>query len=168
MDVFIDSQVKFFDMVKGSYEEGVYDNMRNVVSKFVGRNEKEINRELLKLATYYGFSINVTNCFSGNEKGTVESAVKWIRNKVFAIRYEFDTFEEAEAYLQKQLVKINEGSSIDEEMKYLKPYRPKYESAHIFYRCYIDAFFWRGGCGQILGPCGFVKKSVYLIFYDRF
>lgn len=129
MDVFIDSQVKFFDMVKGSYEEGVYDNMRNVVSKFVGRNEKEINRELLKLATYYGFSINVTNCFSGNEKGTVESAVKWIRNKVFAIRYEFDTFEEAEAYLQKQLVKINEGSSIDEEMKYLKPYRPKYESA---------------------------------------
>lgn len=109
-------------MVKGSYEEGVYDNMKNVVTKFIGRNEKEINEDLIKLATYYGFSINVTNCYSGNEKGTVESAVKWIRNKVFAIKYEFKTFEEADEYLQQKLIKINENSKITEEMKYLKPY----------------------------------------------
>ncbi|MGN1054295.1 MAG: IS21 family transposase [Erysipelotrichaceae bacterium] len=167
MDVFIDSQVKFFDMVKGSYEEGVYDNMRNVVSKFVGRNEKEINRELLKLATYYGFSINVTNCFSGNEKGTVESAVKWIRNKVFAIRYEFDTFEEAEAYLQKQLVKINEGSSIDEEMKYLKPYRPKYESAHIESRLVDKYSFIKVDANFYSVPDYLVDKNVLVKIYPN-
>lgn len=131
MDVFLDSHVRFFEMLGGSFKEGVYDNMRNVVTKFVGRNEKELNGELIKLALYYDFEINVTNCFAGNEKGTVESAVKWIRNKVFAIKYRFDSFEEAAEYLQNQLVEINKDSKIEEEKKYLKPYRPKYETSSI-------------------------------------
>ena len=131
MDVFLESQVKFFEMVKGSFKEGVYDNMRNVVSKFIGRNEKELNKKLIQLALYYGFEINVTNCFSGNEKGTVESAVKWIRNKTFAIKYEFDTFEEAEEYLEAKLKEINKDSLINKEMKCLSPYRPPYECAEI-------------------------------------
>ena len=131
MDVFIDSQVKFFEMVGGSYKEGVYDNMRNVVTKFIGRNEKQLNEQLIKLALYYGFTINVTNCFSGNEKGSVESAVKWIRNKVFAVKYEFDSFNAASEYLQTKLVDINANSLIEEESKHLGPYRPKYESAVI-------------------------------------
>lgn len=131
MDVFLDSQVRFFEMLGGSFKEGVYDNMRNVVSKFIGRNEKELNGELIKLALYYDFEINVTNCFAGNEKGTVESAVKWLRNKIFAVTYKFDSFEEASEYLQNQLVEINKDSKIEEEKKCLKPYRPKYEISNI-------------------------------------
>lgn len=131
MEVFIDSQVKFFEMVGGTYKEGVYDNMKNVVSKFIGRNEKQLNEQLIKLAIYYGFTINVTNCFSGNEKGNVESAVKWIRNKVFALNYEFESFLQADEYLQNELIKINSTSLIEEEKKHLGVYRPKYESAII-------------------------------------
>ncbi len=41
----MDSHVKFFEMMGGSYREVVYDNMRNVVSKFIGRNEKELNED---------------------------------------------------------------------------------------------------------------------------
>lgn len=41
-DVFLDSHVKFFEMVGGCYREVVYDNMKNVVSKFIGKNEKRI------------------------------------------------------------------------------------------------------------------------------
>lgn len=67
-DVFMDSHVRFFDTF-GVYPEVVYDNMRNVVTKFIGKTEKLINENLLKLSLYYGFDINVTNCFSGNEKG---------------------------------------------------------------------------------------------------
>ena len=63
-DVFIDSHVKFFEMIGGIYKEVVYDNMKNVVSKFIGYYKKEINANLLKLSLYYGFDINVTNCFS--------------------------------------------------------------------------------------------------------
>ena len=131
MDVFLDSQVRFFELLHGCFKEGVYDNMRNVVSKFIGRNEKELNEQLIKLATYYGFEINVTNCFSGNEKGNVEEAVKYIRNKVFAIKYEFNSFLEAQEYLQSQLILLNKDSLIEQEKKHLSFYRPKYETARI-------------------------------------
>ncbi|MCI7802480.1 MAG: IS21 family transposase [Erysipelotrichaceae bacterium] len=131
MEVFIDSHARFFELVGGSFKEGVYDNCRCVVSKFIGRNMKELNPELIKLSLYYDYQINVTNCFSGNEKGSVESAVKWIRNKVFASKYEFESFEEAENYLQNRLIEINKNSDIEEEKKYLKPYRPMYESSTI-------------------------------------
>lgn len=40
-DVFLDSHVRFFEMVGGVYREVVYDNMKNVVTRFIGRNEKE-------------------------------------------------------------------------------------------------------------------------------
>ena len=130
-DVFMDSQVRFFDMLGGSYLEVVYDNMRNVVSKFIGRNEKELNQNLLLLANYYGFNINVTNCFKGNEKGHVEGSVKIIRNKIFAERYSFDSFEEAQDYLQEKLIELNSGSIIEEEKKHLLPRRPKLELGNV-------------------------------------
>ena len=131
MEVFIDSQVKFFEMLGGCFLEGVYDNMKNVVAKFVGRNEKQLNKQLINLALYYGFRINVTNCFSGNEKGAVEEAVKVIRNKVFAIKYEFDCFEQAQDYLQEKLKVLNSNTAIEEEKKCLSAYRSPYESAII-------------------------------------
>jgi len=130
-DVFMDSHVKFFEMVQGVYKEVVYDNMKNVVTKFIGRNEKELNKELIKLSLYYGFDINVTNCFKGNEKGHVEGSVKIIRNKIFATNYKFKNFEEACTYLNNKLITINENSSIKDELKYLLPYKPKLELAKI-------------------------------------
>jgi len=74
--IFMDSHVRFFEMIGGVYKEVVYDNMRNVVTKFIGKNEKELNEDLIKMSTYYGFNINVTNCFSGNEKGYVKQMIK--------------------------------------------------------------------------------------------
>lgn len=130
-EVFLDSHVRFFEMAGGCYEEVVYDNMRNVVSRFIGRSEKQLNTDLIKMSLYYGFRINVTNCFSGNEKGHVECSVKIIRNKVFAPRCHFDTFADAEAYLAEKLVKMNERSMFKEEQNHLKPYRPPLELAEI-------------------------------------
>lgn len=130
-DVFMDSHVRFFEMTHGVYREVAYDNMKNVVTKFIGRNEKELNADLIKMSLYYGFSINVTNCFSGNEKGYVERSVDVIRNEVFAPRYRFDSFEEAEAYLELELTRMNAESNIEEEIACLSPYRPKLELAKI-------------------------------------
>lgn len=123
-DVFLDSQVRFFDMI-GVFKEVVYDNMRNVVTKFIGKNQKELNEDLVKLSIYYGFKINTTNCFKGNEKGHVEGSVKYIRNKVFAFKTEFASLNDAQVYLQSKLQVINKESSIDEEIKYLKTGKPK-------------------------------------------
>lgn len=130
-DVFMDSHVKFFEMVGGVYKEVVYDNMKNVVTKFIGRNEKELNEDLIKMSIYYGFEINVTNCFSGNEKGHVEGSVKIIRNHVFATNYVFKTLEDAQIYLHSQLLKMNEDSKIQEESLCLLPIKPKLELSKI-------------------------------------
>lgn len=127
--VFMDSHVRFFEMMGGAYFEIVYDNMRNVVSKFIGRNEKELNEDLLKMSMYYGFRINVTNCFKGNEKGHVESSVKILRNQIFADNWQFNSLEDAQEYAQSRLLKLNEKSRMEEEKQHLRPYRPPLELA---------------------------------------
>ena len=130
-DVFLDSHVRFFKMIGGVWKELVYDNMRNVVTKFLGKNEKELNEDLIKMSLYYGFNINVTNAFSGNEKGYVEGSVKYLRNKIFAQNYKFKSEEAAIEYMESKLIKLNENSNIEEEKKYLKPIKPPLELATI-------------------------------------
>ncbi|XMB67080.1 IS21 family transposase [Mycoplasmatota bacterium zrk1] len=127
--VFLDSHVRFFDMIGGVHKEIVYDNMKNVVSKFIGKNEKLLNEDLIKLSMYYGFDINVTNCYSGNEKGHVENSVKVIRNKVFGMKYKFISLRDAEVHLNSRLIEINKSSSIHEEIKYLQKAKPKLDLA---------------------------------------
>lgn len=127
--VFMDSHVKFFEMMGGCHKEVVYDNMRNVVSKFIGINEKELNPDLMKMSMYYGFRINVTNCFRGNEKGHVENSVKVLRNQLFSERYRFTSLEDAREYAYSQLLKLNEPSLIKEEKQCLLPYKPPLELA---------------------------------------
>ena len=51
-EIFLDSHVRFFKMLGGIYKEVVYDNMRNVVTKFIGKNEKELNEDLVKMSIY--------------------------------------------------------------------------------------------------------------------
>ena len=112
--VFQDSHVKFFEMMGGSWKEVVYDNMRNVVHKFIGRNEKELNKELLQMALYYGYTPNVTNCFKANEKGHVESSVQILRNQIFASRYKFAGLEEASLYMTRRLEEINKEDWVEQ------------------------------------------------------
>jgi len=129
--VFQDSHVRFFEMIGGVWKEVVYDNMRNVVHKFIGQNEKELNKELLQMAEYYGYMLNVTNCYKPNEKGHVESSVQILRNKIFASRYKFASLDEACAYMSRRLEEINADCRIAEEKECLGTYRPPLELAKI-------------------------------------
>jgi hypothetical protein len=129
--VFMDSHVKFFEMMGGCYREIVYDNMRNVVTKFIGKNEKELNDDLVKMSVYYGFRINVTNCFKANEKGHVEKSVDVVRNQIFADKWAFNSLDDAQEYANSQLLKMSETSQMEAEKKYLQPYRPPLELAVI-------------------------------------
>ena len=139
-NVFEDSQVKFFEHMGGCFKEGVYDNMKNVVSKFLGKSEKELNPRLIKLAAYYGFVLNVTNAYSGNEKGSVERSVDIVRNAAFAPKWEFGSVAEAQAHLDAVLAKLNEGKPVDKERTALSPYRPPYECADIRSGCNVDKY----------------------------
>jgi len=130
-EVFFDSHVRFFEMMGGSYWEVVYDNMKNVVKKFIGRTEKELNPDLIKMSLYYGFKINVTNCFRGNEKGSVEKSIDYLRNQLFADTYRFSSLEAAHEYIQSKLMKMNEACPVETEKLALMPYKPPLELALI-------------------------------------
>ena len=158
--VFLDSHVKFFQLTNGVWRELVYDNMRNVVKKFLGKNEKELNEELLKLAAYYGFKINVTNAFKGNEKGHVENSVKTLRNQIFAEKFKFKNIEEAEIYMNKRLLEINSKNldKINAELSILDPVPPKYEIAKIT-TSKVDK------CSMIQVECNKYSVPEYLVGY---
>jgi transposase len=166
-DVFFDSHVRFFEMVQGVYREVVYDNMRNVVTRFIGRNEKELNTDLIAMSTYYGFSMNVTNCFRGNEKGFVESSVKAVRKEAFATHYRFDRIEDAEQYLEAELLRMNTDSLIEEEMKHLLAWRPPLELSRMTEQRVDKYSFVRVGNNFYSAPEYLVGKKVTVRSYIK-
>ena len=167
-EAFADSQVRFFEHMGGCFEEGVYDNMRNVVAKFDGRGGKLLNEGLLSLTAYYGFRVVTTNVRAGNEKGSVENAVKVVRNAAFASRWEFDSLEDAQAHLDAVLAKLNAGKPVDEACAALTPRRPPYEVAGIRPSAAIDKY----SCVTVDGsqysvPDCFVGKKVLVKAYPN-
>ena len=104
---FMETHVEFFSHVGGVYREMLYDNMRVAVARFVGRKEKEPTRALLQLRGHYQFTHRFCNAYRGNEKGHVERSVEYVRRKVFGMKSEFDTLEDARRYLEERLEKLN-------------------------------------------------------------
>jgi transposase len=108
MQSFLDSHVKCFAHIGGVHREVVYDNMRVAVRRFVGKSEKIATDELIKLSMYYGFDFRFCNARKGNEKGTVERAVEYVRRKAFSSKDEFKTLAEANVHLHSVIKTLNE------------------------------------------------------------
>jgi hypothetical protein len=62
--------------------EIVYDNMRNVVSKFIGKSEKALNGKLVSMANYCGFQINVTKASRGSEFCVTEFCIAFSLERI--------------------------------------------------------------------------------------
>ena len=104
---FMESHIVFFDTVGGVYHQMVYDNMRVVVSKFVGPHEKEPTRALLQLRGHYRFLHRFCNAYRGNEKGHVERSVEYVRRKAFGLKDKFADIDQAQQWLLLVLDKLN-------------------------------------------------------------
>ncbi|SHK53350.1 IS21 family transposase [Paramaledivibacter caminithermalis] len=142
MENFLDIHVKALEHLGGVHKEIVYDNMKQAVKRFVGKNEKEATEDLVKISMYYGFRYRFCNIRRGNEKGHVERGVETVRRKVFSVNSKFKTFEEANTYLQEKLLSLNsksrdwlEGKSpmdiLNDEKEYLYPLKPTYDVSRV-------------------------------------
>jgi len=131
MASFLESHNRFFASIGGIPRTMVYDNMKNVVKRFVGRNERELTEDITKLSLYYGFSVRLTNPASPHEKGSVEKSVEVVRRKVFGKRYRFASLEEANRHLEKTLKRWRDEEVFAEERAHLSPCPPPYDSASI-------------------------------------
>ena len=132
---FEQAHVDFFAHIGGTYKEMVYDNTRVAVSRFTGKKEKEPTEALLQLRGYYHFRHRFCNAYRGNEKGHVERSVEYIRRKAFGFKNCFDTLEQAKAYLEDVVKRINEKEQqltgrtakemFEEEKLWLRPVTTK-------------------------------------------
>jgi len=81
--------------------------MRTVVKAFVG-HEKVIHEQMKNLSHYYQFKIRLCNARKGNEKGSVERSVEYVRRKAFSSKYTFENISQANKHLISVLVELNE------------------------------------------------------------
>lgn len=128
---FLDSQVEFFNYLKAVPKIMVYDNMRNVVKRFISRNERELTEDLMKLSLYYNFDVKLTNPYSPNEKGHVEHSVEVVRRKVFGKRYRFKDLDEANKYLLNELNKRINTDELLKEVDAMNSLKPRYDVARV-------------------------------------
>jgi len=108
MNAFLEAHACFFAHIGCVPGEMVYDNMRVAVAKFACRNrEKVATDDLLKLSSYYGFSVRFCNVRRGNEKGHVERSVEYLRRKAFCSEYRFDQLSDANRHLSSVCTTLN-------------------------------------------------------------
>jgi len=109
MQSFLQAHVHFFEDFGHVPREIVYDNMRVAVSKFsYNPKEKQATDSLLKLSSYYLFEYRFCNVYRGNEKGSVERSVEYIRRKAFCTLDEFDDLSAANTHLSATCERLNQ------------------------------------------------------------
>ena len=106
----------FFIEIQGVPQTMVYDNMKVAVTIRTGRKGRPAvkypTRAMRQLSLYYRFGERFCNARSGWEKGSVERSVEIVRRAAFVSRQSFETLDDAQAWLDRMLGKINAVSGI--------------------------------------------------------
>lgn len=89
-ECFLQGLTDMFNFLGGVPHTIRFDNLAPAVKKVLPNGEREITDEFERFAAHYGFHYEFCNPGKGNEKGHVESMVKYIRNNHLlpAISYE--------------------------------------------------------------------------------
>jgi hypothetical protein len=75
-----------------------FDNLSPAVKTILPNGERELTETFQRFVLHYGFECEFCNPASGNEKGNVESKVKYIRNNFFLPEqtiYQLESFNES-------------------------------------------------------------------------
>ena len=166
---FLDSLIAFFEEIEGVPKTVVFDNMRNVVSKFVYGGAKEYTEDILKISNYYGFKIVTTNPRRGNEKGHVEQGGKVIRKELFTFNYEFNSLDDLRQYTKDELIKLNNKSQVnfkDEQINLLQLPTVRYEIGRLVNSIVSSESLIQIDSNQYSVPDNYVSKDVYSNVYN--
>jgi len=93
-ETFQDGHVRAFAFMKGVPRRISYDNARTCVSQILGAHARKLTDGFLQLQSHYLFGEHFCRIRRANEKGVVESMVKYIRLNFFVPVPEVDSFEE--------------------------------------------------------------------------
>ena len=98
-ECFFTGHVEAFSYFGGLPKQVTYDNLTTAVAKILkgrGRTEQEA---FVRFRGEFPFSSNFAARRKANEKGKVENQIGYIKSHAFALDKEFDTIDDANAYL---------------------------------------------------------------------
>ena len=78
-EAFLEGHVRAFDWFGGVSENLVYDNLTTAVRKVLSGHDRELQERFITLRSHYLFQSVFCNIDSGNEKGSVENLVGYVR-----------------------------------------------------------------------------------------
>lgn len=101
-ETFQDGHVRAFDVFEGVPRRISYDNARTSVSQILGAHARKLTDGFLQLQSHYLFEEHFCRVRRANEKGVVESMVKYIRLNFFVPVPEVGSFEELNDLLARR------------------------------------------------------------------
>jgi transposase len=141
-EMVFDAHERAFAFFRGACARGVYDNMKTAVEAiFVGK-DRQYNRRFLQMCSHHLVEPVACTPASGWEKGQVENQVGLVRERFFAPRLRFKSYEELNAWLMDKCVAWAKAHAhperpeqtiwevFEEERPKLIPYRGRFDGFH--------------------------------------
>lgn len=123
LEAFLEGHVRAFQYFGGIPKEGLYDNATTQVVKVLSGPEREEHQWFSSLRSHYLFDSHFCQPGKGNEKGSVESLVKYVRSRALVPVPTFSSWDECNDYLLRWCEKERErhGEAWSLEQKHLRP-----------------------------------------------
>jgi len=99
LEAFLEGHVQGFAYFGGIPREGLYDNATTQVVKILEGPDREEHQYFSSLRAHYLFNSLFCRPAKGNEKGSVETLVKYVRSRALVPVPSFQTWDEYNAYL---------------------------------------------------------------------
>nr|MCR4833317.1 IS21 family transposase [Butyrivibrio sp.] len=101
-ECFMESMISVFKHIGGVPTEIWFDNSATIVTKIFKDGKRDITNKFLRFSNHYGFTYKFMNPESGNEKGSVEAKVKYVRNNFLVPIPRFINLADKNALLLKE------------------------------------------------------------------
>ena len=104
LECLLDGMAESFAFFGGVSERYVLDNASMVVKKVLRGREREVTEAFEGFRGQYPFGVEFCTPAKGNEKGSVETGVKYVRNNCFRPMPNVASFEELNELILRELV----------------------------------------------------------------
>lgn len=108
LEAFLEGHVQGFSFFGGVPKEGLYDNASTQVVKVLAGPDRQEHEWFSSLRAHYLFDSHFCQPAHGNEKGTVESLVKYVRSRALVPVPSFASWDECNDYLLRWCEKEKE------------------------------------------------------------
>lgn len=111
MEAFLEGHARAFSWLQGVPAQLVYDNLKTAVVRILAGPERQEHQHFSSLRAHYLFDSLFCNPASGNEKGSVENGVGYVRRNALVPMREFADWQALNSHLLRWCEKERERRS---------------------------------------------------------